>query len=136
MTKAGRSASRTPSAQALCCPPKLRRSSELGKSRTEARFTYRVGMASFVRKPRSIREQESSPCAFSLCTFLFLAGALSLRSTMASKKDDQKSATNGHDNGGIKVRVIEFELHGRNATVSEGIKAITEAISVRTVVVS
>jgi hypothetical protein len=54
---------------------------------------------------------------------------------MANKKSDQKSATNGHDSGGIKVRVIEFELHGRNATVSEGIKAITEAISSRTVVV-
>jgi hypothetical protein len=46
-----------------------------------------------------------------------------------AKKDEQKENSNGHDSGGIKVRVIEFELHGRNATVSEGIKAITEAIS-------
>src|SRR6266568_8341817 len=52
-----------------------------------------------------------------------------------SKRDEQKANTNGHDNGGIKVRVIEFELHGRNATVSEGIKAITQAISGRAVIV-
>lgn len=51
-----------------------------------------------------------------------------------AKRDEQK-ANNGHDSGGIKVRVIEFELHGRNATVSEGIKAITAAISGRAVVV-
>lgn len=51
-----------------------------------------------------------------------------------SRKDEQKANTNGHDSGGIKVRVIEFELHGRNATVSEGIKAITEAISGRAIV--
>jgi hypothetical protein len=51
-----------------------------------------------------------------------------------AKKDEQK-ANDGHDSGGIKVRVIEFELHGRNATVSEGIKAITAAISGRAVVV-
>jgi hypothetical protein len=53
-----------------------------------------------------------------------------------AKKDEQKANTNGHDSGGIKVRVIEFELHGRNATVSEGIKAFTEAISGRAVVVT
>jgi hypothetical protein len=52
-----------------------------------------------------------------------------------SRKDEQKN-TNGHDSGGIKVRVIEFELHGKNVTVSEGIKAITEAIIGRTVVVA
>lgn len=46
-----------------------------------------------------------------------------------ARKEEQKANNNGHDSGGIKVRVIEFELHGRNATVSEGIKAITEAIS-------
>src|SRR5262249_15722019 len=51
-------------------------------------------------------------------------------------KNEQKANTNGQDTGGIKVRVIEFELHGRNATVSEGIKAITEAIAGRGVVVS
>jgi hypothetical protein len=53
-----------------------------------------------------------------------------------ARKEEQKANTNGHDNGGIKVRVIEFELHGRNATVSEGIKAITQAISGRAVVIS
>ena len=53
-----------------------------------------------------------------------------------ARKDEQKANTNGHDSGGIKVRVIEFELHGRNATVSEGIKAITEAITGRGVVVA
>jgi len=53
-----------------------------------------------------------------------------------AKRDEQKANQNGYDSGGIKVRVIEFELHGRNATVSEGIKAITDAISNRTVVVS
>lgn len=52
------------------------------------------------------------------------------------KKDEQKANLDGHDSGGIKVRVIEFELHGRNATVSEGIKAITQAISGRTIIVS
>src|SRR5271155_6150148 len=52
-----------------------------------------------------------------------------------AKKDDARTNQNGHDIGGIKVRVIEFELHGRNATVSEGIKAITAAISGRAVVV-
>jgi hypothetical protein len=53
-----------------------------------------------------------------------------------ARKEENKASTNGHDSGGIKVRVIEFELHGRNATVSEGIKAITEAISGRPVVVA
>lgn len=53
-----------------------------------------------------------------------------------ARKEEQKANTNGHDSGGIKVRVIEFELHGRNATVSEGIKAITQAISGRAVVIS
>lgn len=52
-----------------------------------------------------------------------------------AKKDEQKANLDGHDSGGIKVRVIEFELHGRNATVSEGIKAITQAISGRTIIV-
>jgi hypothetical protein len=52
-----------------------------------------------------------------------------------ARKDEQKANANGHDSGGIKVRVIEFELNGRNATVSEGIKAITAAISGRTVIV-
>ena len=52
-----------------------------------------------------------------------------------SKNDEQKANPSGHDSGGIKVRVIEFELNGRNATVSEGIKAITAAISGRAVVV-
>ena len=53
-----------------------------------------------------------------------------------AKRDEQKANGSGHDTGGIKVRVIEFELHGRNATVSEGIKAITAAISGRAVVVA
>ncbi len=52
-----------------------------------------------------------------------------------SKKDEQKANSNGHDSGQIKVRVIEFELNGRNATLAEGIKAVTAAITSRAVIV-
>jgi hypothetical protein len=52
-----------------------------------------------------------------------------------AKKEEQKANTNGHDSGQIKVRVIEFELNGRNATLAEGIKAMTAAITSRAVVV-
>jgi hypothetical protein len=52
-----------------------------------------------------------------------------------SRKVEEKANTNGHDTGQIKVRVIEFELNGRNATLAEGIKAVTAAISNRAVVV-
>lgn len=52
-----------------------------------------------------------------------------------TKKDEHKANTNGHDSGQIKVRVIEFELNGRNATLAEGIKAVTAAITSRAVIV-
>ncbi|MGB7556646.1 MAG: hypothetical protein WBM04_19930 [Candidatus Korobacteraceae bacterium] len=52
-----------------------------------------------------------------------------------AKKDEQKANGSGQDSGQIKVRVIEFELNGRNATLAEGIKAITTAIASRAVVV-
>src|SRR5271166_1615570 len=52
-----------------------------------------------------------------------------------AKRDEQKANGSGHDSGQIKVRVIEFEPNGRNATLAEGIKAITTAIASRAVVV-
>ena len=44
-------------------------------------------------------------------------------------KSEQKGNSNGHGSGHIRVRVIDLDIAGNNETLSEGLKALTSALT-------